>query len=363
MKAPTESQALNQLPRRLAELLGVAANDAKLRRQTSGASHADAIVEIAGNIFVIEWKGSSAVARVADAARQARRYAAKVGKRALPVVAVPFMGPAGRARCEEASVGWLDLSGNAHLVGPGLRVKIEGQPNRYKGPGRPASAFAPKSSRIARWLLMHPRQSLSQRELATATKMDEGFTSRIVAKLEQDELITRDPEGRIRPRDPDLLLDAWAETYSFNKHRILRGHVATRNSEAQLRSMAEVLVKKRQTYAATGLAAAWLLNRFAGFRIVTIYLASPPEAPLLELLGFREAEPGANTWLVVPNDDGVFQGAREQQGIRCVHPVQAYLDLAGHPERAKEAAEQLRKGLFAVKTDAREAHDRAWLPP
>jgi hypothetical protein len=349
MKAPTESQALDLLPGQLADLLGVSAIDAKLRRQQAGAPRADAIVEIAGNTFVIEWKGSSTVARVADAARQARQYAAKVGKRALPVVAVPYMGPAGRAQCEQAGVGWFDLSGNAHLAGPGLRVKVEGQPNRYKGPGRPASAFAPKSSRIARWLLMHPKQPLSQRELASATKMDEGFTSRIVAKLEQDELIARDPDGRIRPRDPSLLLDAWAEVYSFAKHRILRGHVAARTSETQLRSMSEVLGKKRQTYAATGLAAAWLLNRFASFRIVTIYLASAPEAPLLELLGFREAETGANTWLVVPNDEGVFQGAKVQDGVRCVHPIQAYLDLEGHPERAKEAAERLRERLFEMR--------------
>ena len=77
------------------------------------------------------------------------------------MVAVPFMGPAGRERCEELNVGWLDLSGNARLVAPGLRVQIEGQANRYKGPGRPASAFAPKSSRISRWLLMHPNQPLT----------------------------------------------------------------------------------------------------------------------------------------------------------------------------------------------------------
>ena len=116
--------------------------------------------------------------------------------------------------------------------------------------------------------------------------------------------------------------------------------------------MAELLDKKRQTYAATGLAAAWLLNRFAGFRIVTIYLASPPDDPLLKQLGCREVEAGANTWLVVPNDEGVLQGASDRHGIRCVHPIQAYLDLEGHPERAKEAAEQLRKDLLRMTTDA-----------
>jgi hypothetical protein len=199
---------------------------------------------------------------------------------------------------------------------------------------------------------MHPGQPLTQRELATATKMDEGFTSRIVAKLEFDKLIDREENGKIRARDPNLLLGAWAESYSFSKHRILRGHVPARSAEAQLRAMTEVLAKKRRPYAATGLAAAWLLDRFAGFRIVTIYLASEPEAPLLEQLGFREAEPGANTWLVVPNDEGVFQGASDHDGVRCVHPVQVYLDLKEHPERAKEAAEQLRKDLLKWRTNA-----------
>ena len=63
-------------------------------------------------------------------------------------------------------------------------------------------------------------------------------------------------------------------------------------------------------------------------------------------LGFREEPRGANTWLVTPNDEGVFDGAEVVNGIRCVHPVQAYLDLKSHPERATEAAEELRKRLL-----------------
>lgn len=346
MKAPTERQALKLLPIRLADLLGLAPSEARVRLNSSTASEADAVIEIGGFTFAIAWKGAGTIAQVSDAARQARRNASLLGKRALPLVAVPFMGPAGRDLCEEAKVGWLDLSGNAYLVAPGLRVKIDGQPNRYKSPGRPSSAFAPKSARIARWLLLHPNQALTQREIATATEMDEGFTSRIVAKLEEDELITRDPGGSIRVHDPDLLLDAWSESYRFSKHLVLRGHVSARSGEALLRNMAEVLGERRESYAATGLAAAWLLNRFAGFRIVSIYLAEPPEPQLLECLGFREGEQGANAWLVVPNDEGVFHGAGDHEGVRSVHPVQAYVDLKEHPERAKEAALQLRRDLL-----------------
>ncbi len=57
-------------------------------------------------------------------------------------------------------------------------------------------------------------------------------------------------------------------------------------------------------------------------------------------------------WLVVPNDEGVFQGTAEVESIRCVYPVQAYLDLLGHPERAKEAAERLRQELLKWGKDA-----------
>jgi hypothetical protein len=48
----------------------------------------------------------------------------------------------------------------------------------------------------------------------------------------------------------------------------------------------------------------------------------------------------------VPNDEGVFDGAKFVDGIRCVHPVQAYLDLKDHPERSTEAAAELRRKIL-----------------
>lgn len=77
------------------------------------------------------------------------------------------------------------------------------------------------------------------------------------------------------------------------------------------------------------------------------WLHSPLSDGLRASLGFREEPRGANLWLVVPSDVGVFQGAAEQGGVRCVHPVQAYVDLKAHPERAAEAAEHLRAELLA----------------
>jgi len=345
MRTRNQQQALRQVAARLAALLDAAGSDVHVR-QDLRAPEADAVIKLAGATFVVEYRGSGATAPISAAIEQVQRSASAVGRRAIPLVVVPFMGPVGRRRCEEAQVAWLDLSGNARIFAPGIRVLIEGQPNQFKSRGRPFSVFAPKSARIARWLLMHPRQPMAQREIAQATGVDEGFTSRIVSRLEEDDLVAREPDGGIRPRDPDLLLDAWREDYDFSKHQIFRGHLAARSGEEVLRLLAGGLQGKRVRYAATGLAAAWLLTRFAGFRLVTMYVAERPAPKVLESLGLREEERGANVWLVVPKDEGVFQGAKESDRVVCVHPVQAYLDLMDQPERAKEAADHLRAELL-----------------
>ena len=337
----------------LVHWLGVGVDRKDVSREKVPRSRGgDAVLEVGKHVFVIEFKSSGAAAVVSDAAEQVRAYAARVGKNAIPLVVVPYMGEVGRRRCEQAGVQWLDLSGNARIIAPGVHILVAGRPNQFKPRGRPSSAFAPKASRIARWLLIHHDRFLTQREIALATDVDEGYTSRVVSRLEDENLVIRDKTGAIRPRDPSLLLDAWREEYDFEKHRILRGHVAARSSDALLRAIADTLRDHRVDHAASGLGAAWLITRFAGFRLVTFYLLEQPSAALLDELSFREGARGANVWLVVPNDEGVFHGASEQEGVRCVHPVQIYLDLGAHPERAAEAATELRERYVSWRRSA-----------
>lgn len=182
--------------------------------------------------------------------------------------------------------------------------------------------------------------------------MDRGFTSRIVARLVEDGLVLRERDGSLRTPDPGLLLDAWHESYDFSRHRITRGHIAARSGDILLGKLAAGLKAREIKYAATGLAAAWALTRFAAFRIVTLYLEAEPSEELFSSLAFREDPRGANVWLVAPNDEGVFHGAQEHDGVRCVHPVQVYLDLDGHPERAPEAADLLRREHLSWSSDA-----------
>lgn len=267
------------------------------------------------------------------------------------LLVVPYMGEVGTRLCREAGVSWVDLSGNAHIDTDSVFVHVEGKPNAFKRPGRPSNAFAPKSSRISRFLLQHPYEYFTQRELAEATDLGDGYTSKIVRRLEEMNLVERKESRKVGVSDPDLLLDAWWESYDFSKHRIIRGTVAARHSRELLERLVEPLRKLDCDFAAGGLAAAWLMTRFASFRITTFYVQHSPSEEWKRSVGFREDPKGANLWLVVPNDEGVFHGSSEIEGVRCVHAVQTYLDLKGHPERSEEAANSIRHEMLNWKAN------------
>ena len=135
---------------------------------------------------------------------------------------------------------------------------------------------------------------------------------------------------------------------------MVRGHIATRSGDALLHKLVAGLKRASVPYAVTGLAAAWCLNRFGTFRTATVYLRQELSSDVAAALSFREDARGANVWLVVPNDEGVFHGASTtNEEIICVHPVQTWLDLHAHPERAEAVARGLRREYLRWSTGDR----------
>ena len=357
MRVPTGHQTTRLATERLTEIFRATGQTVDVAfevavGQSAGFEGWDAVVTAGSHTFVVECKSSGSLSQIAMAVHQLVQAHEHFPDPVIPLLAVPYMGESARAHCEQNGVAWLDLSGNARIVAPGIFYQDLGHPNRFRRPGRPESAFGPKGSRIARQLLMDPQTTVRQRSLASSTGLNEGHVSRIVGKLADTGLVERGDDG-IRVVDADLLLDAWREEYRFERHTVIPGHVAARFGIELVRSLAGTLDKLDVPHAATGLPAAWLWTAYAGFRLATIYLADFPPAGLMADLGFREEPRGANTWLVVPNDEGVFHGVSQVDDVRCVHPVQAYLDLKGHPERAQEAADELRSRLLMGGGDER----------
>jgi len=351
MQSVFEILAFSELPRRLAEFLELPKEQVTIQESEKDPGP-DFMVRAGKYTFLVESKGSSARAPVNLAIARLEERRKNQGKDVIPLLVVPYMGETGCHFCQEHELAWLDLSGNAHIKAPGLFINVAGKQNRFKSAGRPPNLFAPKSSRIVRQLLIESDSGFTQRELALATGLDEGYTSRIARRLEESGLVVRDNASLLKPEDPDQLLDAWKEVYDFRKHHIVKGHVAARSGDELLHRLAEVLNQHHVDYAATGLGAAWLYTHFANFRLATFYLSYAPADELTNALGFREDDRGANTWLVFPNDEGIFCGSEVREGIRCVHPVQVYLDLKAHPERSSEAASRLRQEYLNWRQDA-----------
>ena len=349
----SERQAIHQAAQRLSEVLAVPSHAVNVNHERRfGGWQVDAVVETGPFDFAIEWKASGSLGNVFQAVHQVQALANELPTKITPLLVVPFMGESARTYCDEAGIAWLDLSGNAKIIAPGLYVHALGHDNKFRRPGRAESAFGTKGSRVARWMLMNPDQVIRQRTLAASVGLDEGYASRVVRRLIEIGLLER-VDGGIRVPDADNLLDAWRDEYRFEKHTTTEGHIAVAAGEDILPGVARALDESEVDYAVTGLAAAWQLTRYARYRLSTVYLGTAPSTELLKALDFRETSRGSNTWLVEPRDEGVFSGVTQIEGIPCVHPVQAYLDLKSHPERANEAAEELRGRLLRWDT-----HDR-----
>ncbi len=335
--ADLEREALHRLPNLLADLLDEPVDRLGLRPQPGPDHGVDAVVDHRERRWLISVKASSSPGMVASAADQ---LASATDLEGLAVLVVPFMTPAGAKAAADRGLNWIDLSGNAYLRDEDLYVWVDGRPNQFASPGRPSSPFAPRSSRVARALLIDPSRWWRQKELAEATDLDGGRVSRVVRRLDDDELLERD-RALVRPRDPELLLDAWADDYRFDRHDVVTGHVTGSGVELA-RQLHALLLRTGIDHAFTGLPAAWALDRFARFRLNSVYVHGDPR-DAAEAVGLRRNERGANVQLIGPDDRGVFTGQRIVDELPCVSAVQVYLDLGHLPERATEAAAQLRE--------------------
>lgn len=332
-----EREALYRLPTFLREWLGVPVT---VSEGTDPAHRYDLLVKAAHYTLLVEVKGTDNIASLAAAVQ--RMAAAELkGERTISLLVVPYMGPKAREWAHAHGISWADLSGNAIIRAPGLHIHVSGHENQYTTAGRPSNPFSPRFSRVSRVLLVDPNVWWRQRDLAAETGLPDGTVSKVVQRLTALELLERDDAGALRPAAPSRLLDAWAQHYRFEDHDIRRFHVVGRSGADVLQRLADRLSATPLTWAATGLSAAWLYTRFADFRLTTLYVDRFPPDP--EALGLRPVERGENVWLVGPRDEGVFYG-RAERAAWCVHPVQVYLDLAGHPERSAEAAANIRTG-------------------
>lgn len=259
-------------------------------------------------------------------------------EKAYPVVVAPYLSPESQKICRESGVGFVDLTGNAFLQFDNVLIERAGKelPRRERVSRR--RLFAPKSSRILRFLLENPKVEWSLTRLSNEAQVSIRTAHAVVNALE-DKAYVRKRRAAIALLKPAELLDLWAQNYSVEVNPERAYYTFTRS----LREFLEKLRGKAGTgYALTLHSGASLVAPFVRHTDIHFYWRGNLKK-LVSSLDLRPVETGGTIHILTPYDEGVFYHVQEIDRLRIVSSIQLYLDLIHYPARGQEQAEFLRR--------------------
>jgi hypothetical protein len=116
---------------------------------------------------------------------------------------------------KENRVAFLDRLGNGHIQLPGLLFHLEGRGRPQRGGAeKPPTRLRGKAGLAAQALLLHPERAWQVQDLANTAQVSVGLAHRVLARLEDERILTVEGTGPNRVRrlkDPAPLLELWAE--------------------------------------------------------------------------------------------------------------------------------------------------------
>lgn len=330
----------------------------------------DFIIELSGpgnerTTLLVEMKSRLEPKDVGSLAEQLQSYVRDFGGEAVALVNSGFLGLSTRERLKKAGIPYADATGNVRIVSsrPALFIETQGAARSpYREPRQARTLKGAKAGRIVR-ALCDARPPFAVRKLAASAGVDPGYVSRLLAFLDNEELIRRERIPAIRPRPwlgetrkercgPVIevrwrqLIERWARDYTFLESNRAFPYLEPRG----LSGLASRLAAVGEQVAVTGSAAAAEVAPVAPTRLLEAYVASPEK--VAEKLGLRPAESGANVLLIRPYDPIVFERTAERKGILYVSLVQAAVDLLTGPGRSPAEGKAL--------LDWMEKNESAW---
>ena len=258
------------------------------------------------------------------------------------VFGAPFISEESKKICQESGIGYLDLAGNCLLRFDNVYISVEGKPNPYPSTRPLKSIFATKSTRALRVLLCNPKRDWFVKDLAKEANISLGQASNLKKRLLEFEFVKEiDNEKAVKFRlsNPEVLLNRWAEYYSYRENRT-RNYYSLDDVKAIEKKLSDYCETKKIRYAYTLTSGASLVAPFLRYKRVFVYLSNSIEKVALAL-GWKEVPSGPNITILEPYDEGVFYGLQEINGMKVVSDAQIYLDLKGYKERGEEAAQFL----------------------
>jgi DNA-binding MarR family transcriptional regulator len=247
-------------------------------------------------------------------------------------------------------ISYAGADGRWFVTAPGLYVERD---DRIRAPERrpttiegPINPFGVRTSRVARWLLLHPDEAFGIVELARVVEVSRATVSRAVAALEDRTLVEAvvDPSNRRSKRvtvgRPGKLLDAWLREWERRRIRRLWWDVGTASAEETLDLLKTMNVDREIEWALGGVVGAGITRRVVEPRDVLLWTTNQDLRILAdELMPVETLSPSkANVRVAIAPDPFLFRLVRDRDALPVADPVQLWLDCMTEGERAMEAA-------------------------
>jgi len=274
--------------------------------------------------------------QAAEAASRLAR-AAQEAQAAGSLLISNYLSELSRKRLRAAGVNYLDLTGNAWIAleRPGLMIETHGADEDPSPPRRGIRSLKGiKAARIVR-ALCDTRPPIGVRELARLTGSNPGYVSRVLDFLVLEDLIQRDPTGRVAETKWQDLIRRWSRDYSLTRTNRAVPCLASRG----LAPVIDRLRRYKRIYALTGSLAVPREASVAAGRLLECYVDDLQQAA--GILDVRPAELGANVLLLEPFDRVVYDRVREEDGLVKVAPSQCAVDLLTGGGRGPAEADAL----------------------
>ena len=251
-----------------------------------------------------------------------------IGRLPIPegptIVSAKWLSPRSRELLHDAQIGFLDHTGNVEirLRKPALCIRTEGSLNDPNP--KPVTGPTLRGRRV--WALMRTLIEVAPPytagELASALGIDNGYVSRVLQTLADEQLMSRRPRGPVTEVQWEPLLRQLATTYSLFDSNETSTWVAAAGPDQMPR---DAIASKARRWAVTGSFVASSIAPVAAPEVAVVFTDDPERfAKIVRLLPTKI---GANVILAKPYDPIVFQRGWPNAEVPSVSVAQLAIDL------------------------------------
>lgn len=239
-----------------------------------------------------------------------------------------------RSLLQSAGISWFDGVGNCYFESRHGYALVTGTPYQ-KVPRKDVSAFersATVSSRVLRRLLVDASRYWRVAELAQEAESSVGMVSRVKQFLDRRGFLDAGKEG-FRPANVPSLMEEWARVYNRKAPEAVGFYSFDDAVELEAK-----LARLDLPVYLTGLSGGVRYVPAVRYGSVDAYVSITERDFVVQSLGLRPVDSGANFKMHSFEDGSVLLDARVVRGSRVVSPVQVYLDCMASGARGEEEA-------------------------